>query len=332
MGYYSVFDAQGSLFNYKYNGKELQETGMYAMDFRHYMPDIGRFTGMDALSEMYTTQTPYHFSLNNPANFSDPTGLYTTDSNGNISTSNQDEIHSLMGYFQGGGSVNGVNNFISGNSTFSQDLPEVTINARGNSKTWNNSQNYGYNSLLMYSKADQARRDWNLSQARSTLYDAYENTKIGQEIGAFERFLFLEMPLNLAGGELLSAGWRAAGLSKLLWGARSTALGSEVAKTFQFGRYSEVVLDKPIVLSRYYDNVSAFAKGRYMTDAISNPLLDRIGLAIKPSWNAMTEVASWEIPAGSTIYKGRAAMQFPWIGGKTQYFVPDLSNITRVMP
>ncbi|QIY82518.1 RHS repeat-associated core domain-containing protein [Chryseobacterium sp. NEB161] len=113
-----AYFGQGSYKNYKYNEQELQETGTYAMDWRHYMPDIGRFTGMDALSDVYENQSPYHFGLNNPANYSDPTGLYSRDSQGNISTSNQDEIHALMGYFDGGGKVGGLDNFISGNSTF----------------------------------------------------------------------------------------------------------------------------------------------------------------------------------------------------------------------
>gem|GEM_PF-3221828 len=63
---------------YKYNGKELQETGMYAMDFRHYMPDIGRFTGIDRLTELAPGINPYRFGFNNPINFSDPTGLFET--------------------------------------------------------------------------------------------------------------------------------------------------------------------------------------------------------------------------------------------------------------
>ena len=143
--------------------------------------------------------------------------------------------------------------------------------------------------------------------------------------------MFIELPLQYAGGAVFSVAWRAVGVGRM-FSATIGGLSESVAKTFQFGRYTEVVLEKPVVLYRYYDNVSAFAKGRYMTNAISNPFLDRIGLAVKPSWNAMTKVASWEIPAGSTVYKGRAAMQFPWVGGKTQYFVPNLSNITRVMP
>lgn len=70
-----VYNPSVSFENYKYNGKELQETGMYAMDFRHYMPDIGRFIGMDRLSDIMPDWTPYRFSFNNPVYFSDPTGL-----------------------------------------------------------------------------------------------------------------------------------------------------------------------------------------------------------------------------------------------------------------
>lgn len=113
---------------------------------------------------------------------------------------------------------------------------------------------------------------------------------------------------------------------------KGVGLAEDVAKTFRFGRYTEVILDKPMVLSRYYDNVNAFAKGRFMTNSLSGfTSLDRMGMAIRPSWNGMTKVAHWEIPAGSIIYKGKAATQFPWLGGKTQYFVPQLGNIKRVI-
>ncbi|MFA7469914.1 MAG: RHS repeat-associated core domain-containing protein, partial [Weeksellaceae bacterium] len=38
----SVFDPLAVPYNYKYNGKELQETGLYDYGWRQYMPDIGR--------------------------------------------------------------------------------------------------------------------------------------------------------------------------------------------------------------------------------------------------------------------------------------------------
>ena len=61
----SYFGA-GSWMNYKYNGKELQETRMYAMDWRQYMPDIARFGVQDAFAAIIPDWTPYRFAFNNP--------------------------------------------------------------------------------------------------------------------------------------------------------------------------------------------------------------------------------------------------------------------------
>jgi RHS repeat-associated protein len=65
-------------YQYKYNGKEYQDElglNVTAMDFRQYDSTIGRFTSIDLLSEIFHEHTPYHFTLNNPVYFSDPTGL-----------------------------------------------------------------------------------------------------------------------------------------------------------------------------------------------------------------------------------------------------------------
>ena len=62
------------LYNYKYNGEELQETGMYDYGARMYMPDIGRWGVVDKLANNYESNSPYQYALNTPVNAIDPDG------------------------------------------------------------------------------------------------------------------------------------------------------------------------------------------------------------------------------------------------------------------
>ncbi|MDN3689144.1 DUF6443 domain-containing protein [Cyclobacterium jeungdonense] len=63
--------------NYKFNAGSLllDRLGWYQTPNRLYDPVLGRFWGMDKLSDMYTSISPMAFGFNNPLLFSDPTGL-----------------------------------------------------------------------------------------------------------------------------------------------------------------------------------------------------------------------------------------------------------------
>ncbi|MGI9582581.1 RHS repeat-associated core domain-containing protein [Chryseobacterium sp. RRHN12] len=69
----------GSYYSYKYNGKGLQETGMFDYGARMYMPDLGRWGVIDPLAESSRRFTPYHYGNNNPIRFIDPDGRLTVD-------------------------------------------------------------------------------------------------------------------------------------------------------------------------------------------------------------------------------------------------------------
>ena len=225
--------AQGSYKSNKYNSKELQETGIYSYGWREYMPDMGIWNGIDRLAENYLSAGPYAYVLNNPINRFDPDGRATApwtvmwDKTPEGTNSYWYNDGNGFTSYDGGGKGGGGGAGLAYNSTVSYDghftmgdwtyaLPPVMINSQGNSSTWNNTVNLGANSLQMYSKFTGVLGRFTFDQNSSLLADAVENTKVGRSVSAAENFLFLELPASMAGGELLAAGWRAAGISKYL--------------------------------------------------------------------------------------------------------------------
>ena len=78
-----MIPAANANYNYKYNGKELQdELGLNVYDYgaRNYDPALGRWMNVDALADMYPGISPYVYTLNNPILFIDPDGNYVDDS------------------------------------------------------------------------------------------------------------------------------------------------------------------------------------------------------------------------------------------------------------
>ncbi|WP_312769892.1 DUF6443 domain-containing protein [Epilithonimonas sp.] len=111
-GQVSLYDPMAIPYNYKYNGKELQETGTYDYGARFYMPDIARWGVIDPLSEKFFDCSTYNYVLNNPIKFIDKDGMdvYLLDENGKFILAKKQEGDDLVyGYNSKTGSINDNN-------------------------------------------------------------------------------------------------------------------------------------------------------------------------------------------------------------------------------
>ncbi|MEE0912509.1 MAG: RHS repeat-associated core domain-containing protein, partial [Paludibacteraceae bacterium] len=81
---------------YLFNSKELdEETGLYYYGARYLNPTNGMWLSVDPLWERHIDKNPYAYCLNNPIRFSDPTGMWEWDENGNLVAQKNDNAWNL---------------------------------------------------------------------------------------------------------------------------------------------------------------------------------------------------------------------------------------------
>jgi len=83
---------------------------------------------------------------------------------------------------------------------------------------------------------------------------------------------------------------------------------------------------------RFYDNINAYAKGRYLFETFS-PQVNRSNLALPPDWNRMTGIQQWQVKPDTIIIKGKAGPQFQignqYIGGVEQWYITNLDSLIK---
>ncbi|WP_146548949.1 T7SS effector LXG polymorphic toxin [Rummeliibacillus suwonensis] len=83
---------------------------------------------------------------------------------------------------------------------------------------------------------------------------------------------------------------------------------------------------------RFYDNINAYPRGRYLFETFS-PQVNRSNLALPPDWNRMTGIQQWQVKPDTIIIKGKAGPQFQmgnqYIGGVEQWYITNLDSLIK---
>jgi hypothetical protein len=75
---------------------------------------------------------------------------------------------------------------------------------------------------------------------------------------------------------------------------------------------------------RYFDDINAFARGRYVFGELP---ATRSSLALPANWNQMTYLRQFRVRPGTTMLEGPAAPQGFYPGGQIQRYILNLDDL-----
>ncbi|WP_168186903.1 RHS repeat-associated core domain-containing protein [Elizabethkingia sp. JS20170427COW] len=172
-----VYSPSATYKNYKYNGKELQETGMYDYGARMYMPDIGRWGVQDELSEKFFSNSNYNYVGNNPILIYDPDGRDWYYTNDGQYLYNKDLNRDNASQFFKDNNIEGAKyafaSNVMGSMNYASDGYIYDDSAAGGGKAVENGTLHNIQEIVMTSPGAIEKR--NAEAARSRLHEAIAN-------------------------------------------------------------------------------------------------------------------------------------------------------------
>jgi len=232
-----AFFGQSNYKNYKYNGKELQESGMYDYGWRQYIPDIGRWGVIDPLAEAYTSMSAYNYGGNNPIFFIDPNGMnlgwFKDENNDMVFNENVHGQQDLVDRGIKGTYVGETHQ--EGSLSYASDGYVYDDSTAGGGNPIENGKTGNIEGVVMDSKEAIAQR--NLNEARSRLYDAENKMFGGYAVGFTVGYSFwlysgsLTLGYNLGSGQV-----RLFGTYGKKLGMPSYGLGAQLNAMHAFGK------------------------------------------------------------------------------------------------
>jgi hypothetical protein len=113
------------------------------------------------------------------------------------------------------------------------------------------------------------------------------------------------------------------GVATAVDAAADAGITEGVAQTFKDGIYSTTTLQEDLVLTRYSGGRSQPIGQFWTRTTYSSPGRAQQYLALPPE-NTAVNTTTIRVPAGTTVYEGKAAAQEAWgeNGGGNQVFIP----------